>query len=161
MVLQELRRGGKPNPKAALNHSQFFPEPRIKLGQWLGQRGSASAMIDLSDGLSTDLTHLCVESGVGARVTAAMIPVDDSAALIARAQGEDALRMAVEGGEDYQLLAAVPRDRFAEVSELGGVWNLPIVAVGEFVEGADLVIEQKGGDAPLTASGFDHFRGGR
>jgi thiamine-monophosphate kinase len=134
------------------------PTPPVALGRVLVEEAMAHAGIDISDGLSADLLHLCKESGVGAKISAGLIPIDSAAAGLARAQGDDALRLALDGGEDYQMLVAVPRDRMGEVTELGGFWNIPITAIGEFVEGADVVIEQDGRTKPLRAAGFDHFR---
>jgi thiamine-monophosphate kinase len=138
--------------------AQLDPTPPVALGRALVEEDLARAAIDVSDGLAADLRHLCVESGVGARIVAAKLPVNPAAEALARAQGEGALAHALFGGEDYQLLVAVPRERFAELSELGGVWNIPITAIGEFTSEAELVIEENGQTRPLGATGFDHFR---
>src|SRR5207237_1560856 len=78
----------------------FVPEPRLALGKWLGQRHLASSMIDLSDGLSTDLAHICDESRVGAVVYEDAIPMAH--------RGVAALEFALHGGEDYELLFTAP-----------------------------------------------------
>ena len=153
MVLQELRRGGKPNPKAALNHSQFFPEPRIKLGQWLGQRGSASAMIDLSDGLSTDLTHLCVESGASAVIRQESLPIARNAR-----GGKSENLEALDWGEDYELLftagvkAKIPNN----------IAGVPVSRIGEMVPAKGkpkvMIMTTGGGLRELKPRGWQHFR---
>ncbi|HKP72763.1 MAG TPA: thiamine-phosphate kinase, partial [Pyrinomonadaceae bacterium] len=97
---------------AELTRRQTRPTPRVECGALLGERRLASAMIDLSDGLSSDLAHLCESSGVGALVEASRVPV---APLLARADAVnnsslarrlkgDALRLALHGGEDFELL---------------------------------------------------------
>ncbi|HTW47329.1 MAG TPA: thiamine-phosphate kinase [Acidobacteriaceae bacterium] len=100
--------------KAASGHPHLFPEPRLAAGRRL--RGLASAMIDVSDGLSTDLTHLCEASGLAAEIDAATLPVDPLAVAAGRAGlTQSALDLALHGGEDYELLftaapgARVPR----------------------------------------------------
>ena len=82
---------------AAPGHPHLYPEPRIAVGRRL--RGFATAAIDVSDGLSTDLTHLCEASGVAASIDQAALPVDPLAQ-----QGVDPIRLALDGGEDYELL---------------------------------------------------------
>jgi thiamine-monophosphate kinase len=76
----------------------LYPQPRIAQGLWLQRRGLASSAIDLSDGLSTDLAHLCEESGVTAEVDAALLPLHHAATLA----------QALHGGEDYELLFTAP-----------------------------------------------------
>ncbi len=86
-------------------HPHLFPDPQLAVGQALLQRGLATAAIDLSDGLSTDLRHLCSASGVAAEVDAAQVPIH---ALAAALGPTAALSAALHGGEDYQLLFAAP-----------------------------------------------------
>ena len=81
------------------NH--FRPQPRVAVGQWLRRHGLASAMIDLSDGLSTDLEHICEESRVGAEIEAEAIPRARRGTEEARSV---ALELALHGGDDYELL---------------------------------------------------------
>jgi len=92
-------------PKKKLHSNKhpahFYPQPRLAIGRYLREHRLASSMIDLSDGLSTDLHHICEESGVGAEVVADFIP---------RADG-GTLEQALHGGEDYELLFTAPRDR--------------------------------------------------
>lgn len=128
---------------------QSYPEPRLKVGAALRRRGLATACIDVSDGLSTDLGHLCEASGVGAEVWAAALPVHSLAA------GRDGLRLALHGGEDYELLftarGPVPR-RVAGVA---------VTRIGEVVErrrGLRLLAAD-GSRRRLQAGGWEHFRG--
>ena len=91
----------KLNPQDYPRH--FYPEPRIELGRFLREKGLASAMIDTSDGLSTDLAHLCEESNVGAELDATLIPH----ASVGKPAREVELDLALHGGEDYELLFTV------------------------------------------------------
>lgn len=140
----------------ALLRPHFYPELRLDFGRWLASRRFASAMIDTSDGLSTDLGHLCSASRVGARLWAGHIPrVQIPPAL--RRHGFDPLELALHGGEDYQLLFAVPRRFGARIprSYRGGA----ITAIGEVTRSKSLVLV--GGDGrttPLVPAGWDHFR---
>lgn len=116
-------------PKRKLNPdqfpAQFFPQPRIALGRLLRQRGWASAMIDLSDGLSTDIGHLCDESEVGAELQEEAIPL----AAIGRSREKVSLRAALHGGEDYELLfTASPDQRLP--SRIAGI---PITQIGRII----------------------------
>jgi len=118
----------------------LYPEPRLAAGQKL--RGLASSMIDISDGLSTDLSHICDESRVGAVIHEPLIPVASNAELA------DALY----GGDDYELLFTsskrVPK-------EIAGV---PITAIGEIVGRRGMGIQdERGGSKRLKPGGWQHF----
>ncbi|HEV2761633.1 MAG TPA: AIR synthase-related protein, partial [Pyrinomonadaceae bacterium] len=131
------------------------PEPRVELGAWLGERRVASAAIDLSDGLSSDLAHLCRESRVGATIEAAKLPVDPS---IKRAGlNADPLTLALDGGEDFELLFTAPPRRAARLPEaLGGV---PLTEIGEVTNEKDgLRLVSDGRARTLRPAGFVHFR---
>jgi thiamine-monophosphate kinase len=132
---------------ATAGHPHLYPEPRLAAGRKLMRRGLATAAIDLSDGLSTDLAHLCQESGVSAEIDAESLPVD------ARASLEQALH----GGEDYELLftarpkTVVPR-RLGEVS---------VHAIGRIKkQGRKPLVEisHEGKRTVLAAAGWEHFR---
>lgn len=139
--------------------AQLDPRPPLALARSLAERGMARAGIDVSDGLSVDLLEVCRRSDVGARIDAATIPIDPSAAGLARARGGDSLALALHGGEDYQLLLAVEPPQLDALRELARVWSVDITAVGEFVEGEpQLVLQHGGGTRPLAPGGHDHFR---
>ena len=130
------------------------PEPRLAWGNYLTEKKLATAMIDLSDGLSSDLAHLCRESGVGAIINAEAIPIDP---LIAKSslRGEDPLRLALDGGEDFELLFTVrPRDVRRLPRELDGV---RAVCIGEVTARRRLVLVRDGRTLPLRPGGFVHF----
>jgi thiamine-monophosphate kinase len=116
--------------------------------------------MDLSDGLSGDLRTLCDESDVSAWVDQAALPIDAAAASLERARGGDAAALALHGGEDYQLLLAVPRDRLDALRDVAVIWDIPTTVLGEFAPGPSALLLKKGGSLlPLTAQSHDHFRG--
>lgn len=138
--------------------AHFYPRPRLRLGQALARRG-ARAMIDVSDGLSTDLDHLCAASGVGARLYQERIPavaVPDPVAQRLRVSG---LELALDGGDDYELLFTLPKTRARRLpKELGGV---KLRAIGEIVAGRGLtLVDAAGRERRLQPRGWDHFRRG-
>jgi thiamine-monophosphate kinase len=135
---------------------QFYPKPALALGQWLWQRGVASAAMDISDGLSIDLRRLCEASGVGARIEAAKIPC------VTIPDGLRSLRLnppmlALHGGEDYGLLFCVPKRLEARVPRT--FRGVALTRVGEIVRGREVkLIDAQGKAAPLEPRGWDHFR---
>ena len=129
----------------------FYPTPRLEVGRFLRERGLASAMIDISDGLSTDLGHICEESGVGAEVEAAAIPV----AAIGKPARKVDLDFALHGGEDYELLfTASPRQRVP--SRIAGI-NVSLI--GEVIPGREIRLRgQDGVTRKLRPQGWEHFK---
>jgi thiamine-monophosphate kinase len=142
-TLQELRSAKKLRPSAHLRH--FYPDPRIAIGKYLREKKLASAMIDTSDGLSTDLRHICEESGVGAVIEAAALPA---------VPGDDGLQFALHGGEDYELLfTAPPTKRIPR--QIAGT---PITRIGEITRGRAIKLQSPDGKShPLKAGGWQHF----
>ncbi len=127
-----------------LRHPHLYPEPRLAAGRKLLRL--ATAAIDLSDGLSTDVSHLCEESGVAAEIDAEALPVD------ARATLEQALH----GGEDYELLfTASPKTRVP--SELGGVLVHAIGRMKKRGKGPQVTLNHGGTRTALDAGGWEHF----
>lgn len=146
---------------AAVEHclrAALDPSPPLALGRALSEHPEAHAGIDLSDGLSGDLLRLCEESGVRARIDPSALPIDPHAASLSRAQGGDGLELALHGGEDYQLLLAVPPDRFEALCELAQVWEVPVNQIGEFLEGPP-ALSLVAGDAevPLESRAWQHL----
>jgi thiamine-monophosphate kinase len=138
---------------------QTRPVPRVQWGALVGERRLATAMIDLSDGLSSDLAHLCRESGVGARVEAALLPVEPLLKSTTANEGE-ALSLALDGGEDFELLFTVrARDAAKLPEELGGV---RATRVGEITGARGKIKIVRGGrEHVLKPGGFEHFKRGK
>jgi thiamine-monophosphate kinase len=130
--------------------------PRLAVGEWLAARRWATSMIDVSDGLSTDLEHLCEASGVGAVVWAPKIPVVKIPREFERL-GLDALHLALDGGEDYELLFTVPKKFSGRLPrEIEGV---PVTIIGEITRGKKVVLLGSDGKSSLLQPrGWDPFR---
>lgn len=136
-------------------HPQTFPEPRIAVGQALLRRKLATAAIDISDGLSTELTHLCQASGVAAEIDEAAIPLHP----LAKKLGADAaLKSSLHGGEDYELLFAAP----ASVRMPHQLAGVPITRIGQFTrsrakQSLVTLVGADGSRATLEPRGWEHF----
>ncbi|MBD0371245.1 MAG: thiamine-phosphate kinase [Pyrinomonadaceae bacterium] len=132
------------------------PEPRVSWGAMLGEEGLATAMIDLSDGLSSDLAHLCHESKVGARIDAARIPVDPLVEHLADKLRLNPLEAALNGGEDFELLFTIhPRDLQRLPKRIGTV---PATYIGDITDERDLILLRQGRRLrQLNPRGFMHF----
>lgn len=140
--------------------SHLYPAIRLELGEWLASRGIASAMIDISDGLSTDLGRLCSASHVGARIYEERIPVvhiPPSVARLLRPRAPDPLSMALHGGDDYELLFAAPKKWERKLAGAPGFQSLKCIGEIESRKGVRLI--GPGGQARhLHAKGWDSFR---
>jgi thiamine-monophosphate kinase len=139
----------KLNPREYFRH--FFPEPRVELGRVLREKGLASAMIDTSDGLSTDLAHICEESGVGAEIQEEAIP----RASVGRPAREVDLQSALHGGEDYELLFTAPRGKRIP----SRIARVAITQIGHITRRRKiLLMNREGGGHELKPQGWEHFR---
>lgn len=137
---------------------QLDPSPRLRSGRALAAAG-AHAMIDLSDGLGADAAHLAAQSKVALQIEAGSLPLAKGVAEIAAAAGLDPLQLAASGGEDYELLAALPPDRLGEASiGIGEAMETTLAPIGKVEAGADVEIRLPGGKL-LETRGYDHLAG--
>ena len=147
------KKAGKTRPRSGsteLNDSldrHLYPQPRIAQGLFLQRRRLATAALDLSDGLSTDLAHLCSESGVGAAIDSATLPVHPAATM----------QQALHGGEDYELLfTAPPQARLPRA-----IAGVHISCIGRIVprrrDRAQITLLTPAGSQPLEPAGWEHF----
>ncbi|HZD06751.1 MAG TPA: thiamine-phosphate kinase [Candidatus Limnocylindrales bacterium] len=149
-ALKKLLSGKAIKPTKSSSH--FYPTPRLEVGDWLRKRHLATAMIDISDGTSVDLRHICDESGVAAILISNKVPIAKSADL----------ELALHGGEDYELLFTTPKS--AKIpSRIAGV---AITHVGEIRNRRDYssaiqILGDNGKVLPLPQRGWEHFAGQR
>jgi len=149
---------GERHPIDHLLLRQLQPEPRVGWGLLLGEQRLAMAMIDLSDGLSSDLNHLCDESKVGALVDAASIPIDPLVKELSGRRALDPLMLALHGGEDFELLFTVTPENVAKLpTRVDGVSLTPIGEIREAAAGVQ--ISEGSRTWKLEAGGWDHFKG--
>ncbi len=140
------RRTGDSSLKALALH--LYPQPRIAQGLWLRKHGRSTAAIDISDGLSSDLMHLCEESGVSAEIDADLLPMHPDATL----------DQALNGGEDYELLFTAPES--ARVP--GVIAGVPVTRIGRTLRRAGkraaITLKTARGSSPLPPAGWQHFQ---
>jgi thiamine-monophosphate kinase len=135
--------------RATRSSTHFYPQPRIQVGQWLQKRGLATAMIDLSDGLSVDLSHICEESRVSASISPKKIPVAEGSRL----------ELALHGGEDYELLFTAPKSARLP-AHIAGVAVTEIGTIGnpQNYSSAIQILGENGSIQSLPQQGWEHFK---
>ena len=135
------------------------PEPRVGWGLVLGQERLATAMIDVSDGLSSDLNHLCDESGVGALVEASQIPIEGCVSELCGRRALDPLLLALHGGEDFELLFTVRPEHADKLPKR--VDGVSVTRIGEIKGSAEGIKISEGPRIwDLDPSGWKHFSKG-
>ena len=147
-ALHVLRKHTRIRPMDYPRH--FHPVPRVAIGRFLRAKRLASSMIDLSDGLSTDLAHICDESRVGARIDASTIP----RAKVGRPVHEVPLTTALHGGEDYELLFTAPKSKKLPARILG----VRITPIGVITRDRTMTLLKDGARCKLEPRGWEHFR---
>jgi thiamine-monophosphate kinase len=153
-ALRSARARIRPSDPSLRKH--LYPEPRIALGQWLADHRLATAAMDLSDGLSTDLPRLCASSKVGATI--------DESKLASATVGHDSvpnrnkrLALALNGGDDYELLFTVAPNKTQKIPL--AYRALKLTAIGEITRGTGIKLSHPDGKtSPLKAAGWDPFR---
>ena len=155
--LRALQRDA-PGARAAyptLTAAHLRPRARLAEGQWLAAQPEVRAMLDVSDGLLQDAGHLCAASGLGVNIDPARTPLSGTLLASAHAHGWQALELALRGGEDYELLAALQPDAAPRIcAAFERQFNLPLTVLG------DLSRDWQGvrlAGAPAASGGFDHF----
>jgi thiamine-monophosphate kinase len=134
------------------------PTPRLRAGQLLVASGIVSAMIDVSDGLIQDLGHVCSASNVGAVIHATNLPVSAAYRTIMRTDP----RLALSGGEDYELLCTVPERNVTQLERQRAHLGCPLTWIGAITRGRRIkVVDAAGRPMSIEAGGYDHFRGSR
>lgn len=154
-LLREQKRGLNMREPRLRKH--LYPEPRLELGRWLSEKRVATAMMDLSDGLSSDLRRLCEASKVGALIRADDLPTVGKAK-VDRKRGADPLELALHGGDDYELLFTVSKNKARRLPR--SIEGVAITSIGEVTREREVLVTN--GDGPsrvLNPRGWDPFRG--
>jgi thiamine-monophosphate kinase len=135
------------------------PTARVAEGAWLGAQPSVHALMDCSDGVATDLGHVCRASGVAARIRVDRLPVSAAVRAAARALGVDPIAWAASGGEDYELLLTCEADAVRRLADgLRAATGTPLTAIGEIGSGSPGIawVDAAGAPVPVRA-GYEHF----
>jgi thiamine-monophosphate kinase len=152
-ALEAWRRGDRPESSARAVFAR--PQPRIAAGRWLGARG-AHAMIDLSDGVAGDAGHLAAASSVALKLALDRLPVAPDAVAEARRLDLPVQQFAAEGGEDYELLVALPAEfGSADAMDFQRECGVALTRVGDVEQGSG--VHAMLGGRPVMLTGFDHF----
>jgi thiamine-monophosphate kinase len=149
-----------PRSEAEVLRAHHRPTPRVAEGRWLGAAEGVHAMIDCSDGVATDLAHVCRESGVAARVELARLPVPAAAEEVARVLSADPRRWAAAGGEDYELLITCePGAAEALAQGLAAATGTALTVIGRIERGGGVVFVDAAGEPVSVGAGWEHFVG--
>lgn len=158
-AVRDWNAGYAPDPNALRAFAR--PVARVAEARWLAGRGLVNALIDLSDGLAGDAGHIAAASGVQIVLEAARIPVH-SAVHAAAADADDALALALHGGDDYELCFAAPPGLVeAAAAAFSLDFGIPLTRVGTVHAGSGTLLRAADGDIRPVAGGYDHFATGR
>jgi thiamine-monophosphate kinase len=152
-----------PGPASeALLAAHHTPAVYLEEARILASSGLAHSGIDLSDGLASDLRHICTRSGVGAVIDAASIPLSEEFEALCSAVGKDPINLALSGGEDYRLLVTVDPEGVGLLArQINGATGRNLYDIGEIVPGDEIVVRLADGATELlTSGGWDHFLSG-
>ena len=134
------------------------PEPRVRLGMAMGRARAARAAMDLSDGLADALRQVAAASGVGVRIDADALPIEPAAREWWTSRGIDPVAAAIKGGDDYELIFAVPaKGRGPLRSVMRHVADPPLTKIGSFTKDPREVVLTRGTKADALPEGFEHF----
>ncbi|HUX55388.1 MAG TPA: thiamine-phosphate kinase [Bacteroidales bacterium] len=142
-----------------LIQSHHLPEPHINEGLWLAKQSEIHAMIDVSDGISSDLLHILKASGKSAVVDLDKIPVSDKLKRVTLAEGWDLYKLVTSGGEDYVLLCTLKAGSFEPINTgFKATFDRDLIQIGKIIEGEPRINWTKNGEPHiLNQHGFDHF----
>lgn len=137
-----------------------LPEPQLSEGRFLAEYESVHAMMDISDGIASDLVHILKASGKAAMIDTQMIPVSETLKSVASSQKWDAAELAVSGGEDYELLLTIAKDELYSVQhDFTKRFGKPLFPIGEIIEGKCRINWLRDGkELDFKQSGFNHFQ---
>lgn len=147
VILKGIERGTK---ESVLVERHKRPVPRVVEGKALRETGLVGAMMDISDGIASDLRHILKASGVGAEVDLAKLPISEVLASTCKKYGWDAFELAAGGGEDFELLFTAP-------AEIASMLDFPVYPIGKIVAGNELLWMHNGAESDFEAMGYKHF----
>jgi thiamine-monophosphate kinase len=163
--LELCRRGfgaGEKDPHGKWQHlikDHLDPDAQVGLGNILAGSGLVHAMLDVSDGLATDMAHLCQESGVGAQIKSELLPVEELLNEAAAMLDITPMDWVLRGGEDYQLLFTTDTTAEEEIRRLTATEaERKTCAIGRIVRGEGVIIESGAGPQEISFQGYEHFR---
>ncbi len=155
--LELCRKGLHDQPEyASLVAAHLDPQPQPVLGQALADSGCVRAMMDLSDGLATDLAHICKASGVGAKIDADLVPLSAALQKGAEMVGMSPLKLALSGGEDYQLVFTADPAQGKKLQKVAQSVGCDVHCLGRLVEGGGVVLCQGDGRRDIGFKGYEH-----
>ena len=148
------------NSHDELLNKHHQPEPQIKEGIFLAKENGVNAMMDISDGIASDLKHILNASDVSAKIEIQDIPISDLLKDVAKQNNWNALDMATSGGEDYELLLTISASNFDIVKrKFESQFNKPLIKIGNITNGDPVIHwDDNGNRIHLTSSGFNHFK---
>ena len=135
------------------------PRPHLKEGNWLAHQSNLHAMLDVSDGIDSDIKRIMEESHVGAQVDIENIPVSESLKALSQQHGWNPTELAATGGEDYCLLCTIEPSGYKNVSTLfESEFGRPLFCIGKITDDQKLTYYQNGSKVDLAKRGWDHFK---
>lgn len=156
LILRDKKRTGRKMTDLTMRHLR--PEPRCREAHYLAGHFPITAMMDISDGLASELRHICKQSNCGARILANAIPIDPLTKRVAEEKKENAFDYALNGGEDFELLFTVSANHVDRIQrELRKRFALTAECIGEVTEKTDIELLLDGMTRKLSSFGFNHF----
>jgi len=144
---------------STLINAHLNPRPHIQEGRKLAQSHVCHAAIDISDGLSSDLGHVCKQSGLGAIIFEDKIPVSEPLEKFAQEMDVNPFDWALNGGEDYVLLAAIDKGNFRQLAKVAATDGWALIEIGEFLSEPGMTLSKVSGEKiSIIPRGWDHFR---
>lgn len=151
-----------PQQRKFLLGRHLRPDARVAVGRWLVQERFATSAIDLSDGLSGDIRHLCEESRVGAEIDTASLPLSPAGVAYAKATGSDPVQMALAGGEDYELLFTIPHAKHGRLERAARHKGWRLTRIGTIKPARfGIHVRSAKGLRPLPVTSYRHFQSPR
>ncbi len=154
----DLLKGAFPS-KNKMIKKHLSPDPRLGEGQILAKKIGVSAMIDLSDGLASDLKRICEQSQCGAKIFLDKIPLSKDLRLLGKSSNKNVYNYALYGGEDYELLFTLNKKRMRKLQKQWQNMKIPATNIGEIVDKKRgvILVNSNGVEEPLLKNGYDHF----